>query len=231
MVQNNPSNQMASTGMQVASDINIQSVAPATGRQGQSQWLITAGVPWSQYPERFWIDAVAGAPPIAPGQHHCAFTIGRVKVVNGVPQQGTVAFHYRFTINIVDYTGGAYPDVMSLTFGPTANTPQSGGAPSGAPSGAPGPSREQSIIRQSSMKAVIDAKVTAYNNATRLVAEGHVLPDEDATVNDTIMIVAEGMTTNILLSSTPAWVDYIVGIINETNKVQVDDAEDEEDNG
>ena len=115
MVQDNSQNQVASTGMQVVSDINIQSVAPATGRQGQSQWLITAGVPWSQYPERFWIDATPGAPPISPGQHHCAFTIGRVKVVNGVAQPGNVAFHYRFTINIVDYAGGAYPDIMSLT--------------------------------------------------------------------------------------------------------------------
>ena len=237
MVQDNSQNQVASTGMQVVSDINIQSVAPATGRQGQSQWLITAGVPWSQYPERFWIDATPGAPPISPGQHHCAFTIGRGKVVNGVAQPGNVAFHYRFTINIVDYAGGAYPDIMSLTFGPPANTPQPGGAPSGAPSGAPGPSREQSIIRQSSMKAVIDAKVAAYNHATRLVAEGHIIDDGMPHV-ELITLNAEALLGHILMDNTSFWVDYMVSIINtqrqwniETNKVVSDEGEGDEDNG
>ena len=205
----------SNTGMQVVADIDIQSCAPAAGRQGQAQWMLTASVPWSQYPERFWIDAVQGAPPVAPGAHHCAVTIGRLKP-NSV---GDAPFHYRYTLNTVDYVGGAYPDIMSIQFA-SASTPSPAGGTPLNPGGLPsnGPSREQSIIRQSSMKAVMDAKVAAYNNATKLVSEGHLLPDENGTIGELIMLHAEGMVTNMLLGSTPAWVDYLVGIINETQK-------------
>ena len=204
------------TGLQVVADIDIQSCSPAAGRQGQAQWMLTAKVPWSQYPERFWIDAAQGAPPIAPGQHHCAFTVGRLKP-NSV---GDAPFHYRFTLTIIDFAGTGYPDIMTVQFAaagapppPTPGTPlQPGGLPSA------GPSREQSIIRQSSMKAVMDAKVAAYNNATKLVSDGHLIPDDNVTISELIMLHAEGMVTNMLLGSTPAWVDYIVGIINETHK-------------
>jgi hypothetical protein len=68
------------------------------------------------------------------------------------------------------------------------------------------------------MKAVMDAKVAAYNNATKLVSDGHLIPDDNVTISELIMLHAEGMVTNMLLGSTPAWVDYMVGIINETHK-------------
>jgi len=76
--------------------------------------------------------------------------------------------------------------------------------------------REIAIIRQSCMKAVMDAKVAAYNNATRLVAEGHII-DDDMPHVELIMLHAEAMITSMLLGSTPAWVDYMVSIINETH--------------
>ena len=212
----------SNTGMQVVSNIDIQSCAPATGRQGQAQWMLTASVPWSQYPERFWIDAVQGAPPITPGPHQCAFTIGRLKP-NSV---GDAPFHYRYTLNTVDYVGGAYPDIMSVQFASAGTPSPTGGTPLN-PGGLPsnGPSREQSIIRQSCMKAVIDAKVAAYNNTTRLVAEGHII-DDGMPHMELIMLHAEAMTTNMLLGSTPAWVDYMVGIINEAHKQASEEDED-----
>ena len=203
------------TGTQAVADINVQSCAPATGRQGQSQWQLTADVPWSRYPERFWVDAAAGAPPITPGAHHCAFSIGDQKVNT----TGQAPFHYRFRIDIVDYVGGAYPDVMSLNFAGSAvpqNPPATGGAVS-APTYTPARTdRETSIIRQSCMKAVMDAKVAAYNNATKLISDGHLIPEDGVTIAELTMLHAEGMVTNMLLGSTPAWVDYMVGIINET---------------
>jgi hypothetical protein len=209
-------NVSGTTGLQVVADINVQSCAPAAGRQGQSQWMLTTDVPWSRYPERFWIDAVQGALPVSPGQHHCVFTVGRLKP-NSL---GDAPFHYRFTLNSIDFVGSGYPDIMTVQFAPagappppTSGTPlQPGGLPSG------GPSREQSIIRQSSMKAVMDAKVAAYNNATKLVSDGHLIPDDNVTIAELIMLHAEGMVTNMLMGSTPAWVDYMVGIINETHK-------------
>ncbi len=66
-------------GLACVADIEVQSVAPAQGRQNQAQWMISAKVPWSQYPERFWVDAVPGSQPIAPGNHHCAFEVGNQK--------------------------------------------------------------------------------------------------------------------------------------------------------
>ena len=209
-------NTLGTTGLQVVADIEIQSCAPAAGRQGQSQWMITAKVPWSQYPERFWIDAVQGALPLAQGQHHCAFTIGRLKPNSG----GDAPFHYRYTLNVIDYVGGVYPDIMSIQFAsagapppPTAGTPLH---PGGLPPA--GPSREQSNIRQSSMKAVMDAKVAAYSNVTKLVSDGHLIPDDNGTIGELIMLHAEGMVTSMLMGSTPAWVDYMVDIVNETHK-------------
>ena len=67
------------------------------------------------------------------------------------------------------------------------------------------------------MKAVIDAKVAAYNNATKLVSDGHLIPDDNVTISELTMLHAEGMVTNMLLGSTPAWVDYMVSIINEAH--------------
>ena len=208
-------NALATTGTQVVADITVESCAPASGRQGNAQWQITADVPWSKYPERFWIDAVAGSIPIAQGVHHCAFSVGTQKPNT----TGQVAFHYRFRLEHVDYVGGAYPDVMSLTFGSsTPPTAQPGNAPGSAPGSAPVRNdREIAIIRQSCMKAVMDAKVTAYNNATKLVADGHLIPDDNVSIAELIMLHAEGMVTNILLGSTPTWVDYMVSIINETH--------------
>jgi len=208
-------NALATTGTQVVADITVESCAPASGRQGNAQWQITADVPWSKYPERFWIDAVAGSIPIAQGVHHCAFSVGTQKPNT----TGQVAFHYRFRLEHVDYVGGAYPDVMSLTFGSSTSSPaQPGNAPGSAPGSAPVRNdREIAIIRQSCMKAVMDAKVTAYNNATKLVSDGHLIPDDNGTITELIMLHAEGMVTNMLLGSTPAWVDYMVSIINETH--------------
>ena len=192
-------------GAQAVSDIEVQSVAPAQGRQNQPQWMITATVPWSQYPERFWIDAVQGVQPIAPGNHHCAFTISRQKPNTS----GDAPFHYRFILTNVDYVGGGYPNVMNLQFG--------GSAPSGAPSGAPAPglgvSRDESIVRQSSIKAVMDAKVAALNNATRLVAEGHIIPADDEPVEDRVRFVT-GHILQGLMADVPTWVEYVVAIVN-----------------
>jgi len=192
-------------GAQAVSDIEVQSVAPAQGRQNQAQWMITATVPWSQYPERFWIDAVQGAQPIAPGNHHCAFTISKQKPNTS----GDAPFHYRFVLTNVDYVGGGYPNVMNLQF--------SGSAPPSAPSGAPAPglgvSRDESIVRQSSIKAVMDAKVAALNNATRLVAEGHIIPADDEPVEDRVRFVA-GHILQGLMADVPTWVEYVVGIVN-----------------
>ena len=192
-------------GAQAVSDIEVQSVAPAQGRQNQPQWMITATVPWSQYPERFWIDAVQGVQPIAPGNHHCAFTISRQKPNTS----GDAPFHYRFILTNVDYVGGGYPNVMNLQFG--------GSAPSGAPSGAPAPglgvSRDESIVRQSSIKAVMDAKVAALNNATRLVAEGHIIPADDEPVEERVRVVT-GYILQGLMADVPTWVEYVVAIVN-----------------
>ena len=215
---------LGTTGLQVVADIEIQSCAPAAGRQGQSQWMLAAKVPWSQYPERFWVDAVQGALPVTLGQHHCAFTVGRLKP-NSV---GSEPFHYRFTLNVIDYVGGAYPDIMSVQFAdPTQSTPPATGGTPLYPGGLPsaGPNREQSIIRQSSMKAVMDAKVAAYSNVTKLVSDGHLIPDDNGTIGELIMLHAEGMVTAMLMGSTPAWVDYMVGIVNETHKQASEDDE------
>ena len=192
-------------GAQAVSDIEVQSVAPAQGRQNQAQWMITATVPWSQYPERFWIDAVQGVQPIAPGNHHCAFTISRQKPNTS----GDAPFHYRFILTNVDYVGGGYPNVMNLQFG--------GSAPPSAPSGAPAPglgvSRDESIVRQSSIKAVMDAKVAALNNATRLVAEGHIIPADDEPVEERGRVVT-GYILQGLMADVPTWVEYVVAIVN-----------------
>ena len=196
-------------GAQAVSDIEVQSVAPAQGRQNQAQWMITATVPWSQYPERFWIDAVQGVQPIAPGNHHCAFTISRQKPNTS----GDAPFHYRFILTNVDYVGGGYPNVMNLQFGGSAPS----GTPSGAPSGAPAPglgvSRDESIVRQSSIKAVMDAKVAALNNATRLVAEGHIIPADDEPVEERVRVVT-GYILQGLMADVPTWVEYVVAIVN-----------------
>ena len=192
-------------GAQAVADIEVQSVAPAQGRQNQAQWMITASVPWSQYPERFWIDAVHGVQPIAPGNHHCAFTVSKQKPNTS----GDAPFHYRFILTNVDYVGGGYPNVMNLQF--------SGSAPPSAPSGTPAPglgvSRDESIVRQSSIKAVMDAKVAALNNATRLVAEGHIIPADDEPVEDRVRFVA-GHILQGLMADVPTWVEYVVGIVN-----------------
>ncbi len=207
-------------GAQAVSDIEVQSVAPAQGRQNQAQWMITATVPWSQYPERFWIDAVQGVQPIAPGNHHCAFTISRQKPNTS----GDAPFHYRFILTNVDYVGGGYPNVMNLQFGGSAPS----GTPSGAPSGAPAPglgvSRDESIVRQSSIKAVMDAKVAALNNATRLVAEGHIIPADDEPVEERVRVVT-GYILQGLMADVPTWVEYVVAIVNR----QVGEDENEPD--
>ena len=203
-------------GAQAVSDIEVQSVAPAQGRQNQAQWMITATVPWSQYPERFWIDAVQGAQPIAPGNHHCAFTVSKQKPNTS----GDAPFHYRFILTNVDYVGGGYPNVMNLQF--------SGSAPPSAPSGAPAPglgvSRDESIVRQSSIKAVMDAKVAALNNATRLVAEGHIIPADDEPVEDLVRYVSVHILQG-LMADVPTWVEYVVAIVNR----QVEEGENEPD--
>ena len=196
-------------GTQVVADINVQSVAPAQGRQNQAQWMITADVPWSNYPERFWIDAVAGTQPIAPGNHHCAFSIGNQKPNT----TGDASFHYRFLLQVVDYVGGAYPDVMSVPFSSfgQANAPTN--APVGNTGSAPAISRDKSIVRQSSIKAVVDAKVAAYNNATRLVAEGHIM-DEGMPIVDLISLHADAMFTQ-MFTGISVWVDYLENIVTD----------------
>jgi hypothetical protein len=206
-------------GAQAVADIDIQSVAPAQGRQNQAQWMLTASVPWSQYPEKFWIDAVQGVPPITPGNHHCAFAVSKQKPNT----TGDAPFHYRFLLTNIDYVGGGYPNVMNLQFSGSAPPSAPPSAPSGAPAPGLGVSRDESIVRQSSIKAVMDAKVAAYNNTTRLVAEGHIIDDDMPTV-ELIMLHAEAMTTSILLGSTPAWVDYVVDIVNR----KMQDPEDED---
>ena len=196
-------------GAQAVSDIEVQSVAPAQGRQNQAQWMITATVPWSQYPERFWIDAVQGVQPIAPGNHHCAFTISRQKPNTS----GDAPFHYRFILTNVDYVGGAYPNVMNLQFSGSAPPSAPPSAPSGAPAPGLGVSRDESIVRQSSIKAVMDAKVAALNNATRLVAEGHIIPADDEPVEDRVRFVT-GHILQGLMADVPTWVEYVVAIVN-----------------
>jgi hypothetical protein len=196
-------------GAQAVSDIEVQSVAPAQGRQNQAQWMITATVPWSQYPERFWIDAVQGVQPIAPGNHHCAFTISRQKPNTS----GDAPFHYRFILTNVDYVGGGYPNVMNLQFGGSAPSGTSAGTSSGAPAPGLGVSRDESIVRQSSIKAVMDAKVAALNNATRLVAEGHIIPADDEPVEERVRVVT-GYILQGLMADVPTWVEYVVAIVN-----------------
>ena len=197
-------------GAQAVADIEVQSVAPAQGRQNQAQWMITASVPWSQYPERFWIDAVQGAQPIAPGNHHCAFTVSKQKPNTS----GDAPFHYRFILTNVDYVGGGYPSVMNLQFGGSAPPSAPSGAPSGAPAPGLGVSRDESIVRQSSIKAVMDAKVAAYNNATNLLTSGHLIPDEpDEPVHVTVAYTA-GILFSTIMADVPLWVDYVVGIVN-----------------
>jgi len=196
-------------GAQAVSDIEVQSVAPAQGRQNQAQWMITASVPWSQYPERFWIDAVHGVQPIAPGNHHCAFTVSKQKPNTS----GDAPFHYRFILTNVDYVGGGYPSVMNLQFGGSAPPSAPSGAPSGAPAPGLGVSRDESIVRQSSIKAVMDAKVAALNNATRLVAEGHIIPADDEPVEERVRVVT-GYILQGLMADVPTWVEYVVAIVN-----------------
>ena len=198
----------AMKGVQAVADIEVQSVAPAQGRQNQAQWMITAKVPWSQYPEKFWIDAVQGEAQIVPGQHHCAVSIGNQKPNT----TGDAPFHYRFYLNSIDYNGGAYPDVMTLQFTGGGSAP----APSGtASTGAtpPAVSRDKSIVRQSSIKAVVDAKVAAYNNATRLVAEGHIM-DEGMPIVDLISLHAYAMFTQ-MFTGISVWVDYLENIVTD----------------
>ena len=206
-------------GTQVVADINVQSVAPAQGRQNQAQWMITADVPWSNYPERFWIDAVAGTQPIAPGNHHCAFSIGNQKPNT----TGDASFHYRFLLQVVDYVGGAYPDVMSVQFSSfgQANAPTN--APAGNTGSAPAISRDKSIVRQSSIKAVVDAKVAAYNNATRLVAEGHIIPDEGLELTDLVSHTADVMFAQ-MFTGIGMWVDYLENIVNDLQAPQEPEA-------
>ena len=206
-------------GTQVVADINVQSVAPAQGRQNQAQWMITADVPWSNYPERFWVDAVAGTQPIAPGNHHCAFSIGNQKPNT----TGDASFHYRFLLQVVDYVGGAYPDVMSVQFNSfgQANAPTN--APVGNTGSAPAISRDKSIVRQSSIKAVVDAKVAAYNNATRLVAEGHIIPDEGMELTDLVSHTADVMFAQ-MFTGIGMWVDYLENIVNDLQAPQEPEA-------
>ena len=198
-------------GAQAVSDIEVQSVAPAQGRQNQAQWMITATVPWSQYPERFWIDAVQGVQPIAPGNHHCAFTISRQKPNTS----GDAPFHYRFILTNVDYVGGAYPNVMNLQFSGSAPPSAPPSAPSGAPAPGLGVSRDESIVRQSSIKAVMDAKVAALNNATNLLTSGHLIVDEpNEPVHETVSYTAGILFSNIM-ADMQLWVEYVVGIVNK----------------
>ena len=194
-------NSVATTGTQVVSDITVQSCAPATGRQGNAQWQISADVPWSKFPERFWVDAVAGSAPVAPGVHHCAFSVGAQKPNT----TGQVAFHYRFRLDVIDYVGGAYPDVMALSFG-SLNAPAS--VDTGAPVGAPmhhTSDRELSIIRQSSIKAVIEARIAAYNNATNLALNGLIQIEE-------LSNQAEVMVHDIV-GGMDLWVQQVVAIV------------------
>ena len=120
----------------------------------------------------------------------------------------------------MDYVGGAYPDVMSVQFNSfgQANTPTS--APAGNPGSAPAISRDKSIVRQSSIKAVVDAKVAAYNNATRLVAEGHIIPDEGLELTDLIANTADVMFAQ-MLTGVSAWVDYLENIVNSVVEAPV----------
>ena len=204
-------------GTQVVADINVQSVAPAQGRQNQAQWMITADVPWSNYPERFWGDAVAGTQPIAPGKHHCAFEVGNQKPNTS----GDAPFHYRFILRVVDYVGGAYPDVMSIQFSSFGqpNTPAS--TPSGNSGSVPATSRDKSIVRQSSIKAVVDARVAAYNNATRLVAEGHIM-DDGMPIVELISLHADAMFTQ-MFTGISVWGDYLENIVTDAPAPQVND--------
>ena len=199
-------NSNSMTGTQVVADINVQSCAPATGRQGQSQWQITADVPWSRYPERFWVDAAAGAQPIATGPHRCAFSIGNQKANT----TGQAAFHYRFRLDAVDFVGGAYPDVMALNFAgvaPTQNAPASGGTMN-APTYTPARTdREPSIIRQSSIKAVMDARISAYKNATNMVLNGIIVPEELS--NQAEMMVHD------IVGGMDIWVEHVVLLVDE----------------
>ena len=196
------------TGAQAVADIEVQSVAPAQGRQNQAQWMLTCKVPWSQYPERFWVDAVQGAPPIAPGNHHCAFTVGKQKA-NSIGDQ---PFHYRFFLNHVDYTGGGYPNIMNLQFSTGGQTSAPTG---GAPSGGASVSRDESIVRQSSIKAVMDAKVAAFTNATNLLTSGHLIADEpDEPVHETVTYTAGILFSNIM-ADMQLWVEYVVGVVNK----------------
>ena len=196
-------------GLQVVADVNVQSVAPAQGRQNQAQWMITADVPWSQYPERFWVDAVAGTQPIAPGNHHCAFSVGNQKPNT----TGDAPFHYRFTMQVVDYVGGAYPNVSTIDFNQFGQSNGQSNTQSNTPTNAPATSRDKSIVRQSSIKAVVDAKVAAYNNATRLVAEGHIIPDEGLELTDLIANTADIMFAQ-MLTGVSAWVDCLEDVVN-----------------
>ena len=196
-------NPVATTGTQVVADITVESCAPATGRQGNAQWQISAEVPWSKFPERFWVDAVAGSTPITPGVHHCAFSVGAQKPNT----TGQVSFHYRFRLDVVDYVGGAYPNVMSVSFG-SSNAPTS--ADANAPVSAPmhhTSDRELSIIRQSSIKAVIEARVAAYNNATNLALNGLIQLEE-------LSNQAEVMVHDIV-GGMDVWVQQVVDIVLE----------------
>ena len=212
------------TGAQAVADVEVQSVAPAQGRQNQAQWMLTCKVPWSQYPERFWVDAVQGAPAIAPGNHHCAFTVGRQKP-NTI---GDAPFHYRFYMTTMDYAGGGYPNVMDLQFGGQAGAPA--GSPAGGTQGGRASiGRDESIVRQSSIKAVMDAKVAAFTNATNLLTSGHLIADEpDEPVHETVTY-----TANILFSSIMAdmemWVEYVVGVVNkQLQEPEVSDAPEQD---
>ena len=204
----------AMKGVQAVADIEIQSVAPAQGRQNQQQWMLTAKVPWSQYPERFWVDAVQGAPPIVPGQHHCAFSVGNQKPNT----TGDAPFHYRFYLQSIDYVGGGYPDVMTLQFTGSAPAPTPSGTAPGV-AAPPAVGRDKSIVRQSSIKAVVDAKVAAYSNATRLVAEGHIIPDEGIELTDLVSHTADVMFAQ-MFTGIGMWVDYLENVVNDLQAPQ-----------
>ena len=194
-------NPLANTGTQAVSDITVQSCAPATGRQGNAQWQISAEVPWSKFPERFWIDAIAGSVPIAPGVHHCAFSVGAQKPNT----TGQVAFHFRFRLEVIDYVGGAYPDVMALTFSaPNPQFAQDAGAPVSAPMNHTS-DRELSIVRQSSIKAVVEARIASYNNATNLVLNG-LIQIEELSNNAEVMV-------HDILGGMDVWVQQVVDIV------------------
>jgi hypothetical protein len=198
------------TGAQAVADIEVQSVAPAQGRQNQAQWMLTCKVPWSQYPERFWIDAVQGAPAITPGTHHCAFTVGKQKANTS----GNAPFHYRFYMTAMDYAGSGYPNVMDLQFGGPTSTPID--SPDTTTQGSQARvGRDESIVRQSSIKAVMDAKVAAFTNATNLLTSGHLIADEpDEPVHDTVTYTANILFANIM-ADMDMWVEYLVRVVNK----------------